>query len=68
VPVGVAVHAVDALGNVLTSTSPARATWSGSPRGWWLATVVVLLAFIGIVVWSQWDALRNPETSKQERQ
>jgi hypothetical protein len=26
---------------------------------------VVLLAFIGIVFWSQWDALRNPEASKQ---
>jgi hypothetical protein len=26
---------------------------------------VVLLAFIGIVVWSQRDALRNPETSKK---
>jgi hypothetical protein len=28
----------------------------------------VLLAFIGIVVWNQRDALRNPETSKKEKQ
>jgi hypothetical protein len=27
---------------------------------------VVLLASIGIVVWSQRDALGNPETSKEE--
>jgi hypothetical protein len=34
----------------------------------WLTTIVVLLAFIGIVVWNQRDALSNPETSKKEEQ
>ncbi len=33
----------------------------------WLATVVVLLACIGIVVWNQRNALRNPETSKKQK-
>jgi hypothetical protein len=33
----------------------------------WLATVVALLACIGIVLWSQRDALRNPETSKKQK-
>ena len=33
----------------------------------WLATVVVLLACIGIVLWNQRNALRNPETSKKQK-
>jgi hypothetical protein len=60
VPVGLAGRAVDALGNVLTSTNPARSRRLVEELTW-LTTVVVLLAFIGIVVWNQRDALRNPE-------
>lgn len=60
--------AVDALGKVLTSTKPGPRSRRLVEELTWLTTIVVLLAVIGIVVWNQRDALRNPETSKKEKQ
>jgi len=37
------------------------------PRPTWLTTVALLLAYIGIVLWSQRDALRNPKTWEKRK-